>query len=90
MRIANRAFQKHRVLLPTDDVQKHTAKQNLVYYLTPNSDAMVRCIDGSQKYPPTRYIDLLDQRMQASWNWSPLGFIVFSVGIIDLCYSITI
>ena len=38
--------------MPTDAEAKQRTRQSIVFFAHPDSDLMVSCIDGSNKYPP--------------------------------------
>ena len=53
-------FQKHRVVKPTGELGK-TSRHSIVFFGHPDADAMVECIDGSNKYPPILHKNYLNQ-----------------------------
>ncbi|XP_061630084.1 uncharacterized protein si:dkey-10o6.2 isoform X1 [Phyllopteryx taeniolatus] len=50
----------HRVLLPSAD--DSSPRQSLVFFLMPDDDAVISCLDGSNKYPPVRAGDYFAER----------------------------
>ena len=42
--------QPHRVLLPDDGVKWRTVRQSMAFFVHPDNEVMVECIDGSNKY----------------------------------------
>ena len=53
----------HRVHIPTDEEQKKSARQSLVFFVLPDEDHVVKCIDGSDKYEPITHGDYLKFRL---------------------------
>jgi len=46
------AVQRHRVLIPEDERQRQLMRRSIVFFVVPDNDVIVRCLDGSDKYPP--------------------------------------
>ncbi len=42
-------FQPHRVLLPGEG--RNAVRQSLAFFVHPDNEVMVECVDGSNKYP---------------------------------------
>ena len=42
----------HRILIPEDDVRRKSARQSIVYFVEPDDDCVIECLDGSDKYEP--------------------------------------
>lgn len=42
----------HRVLVPDDDHVRCLERQSIAFFLHPDNDTVIECIDGSNKYPP--------------------------------------
>jgi len=58
---------KHRVLLPKDDRVKSTARQSLAFFVHPDDHCVIKCIDGSDKYPPITSLQYLRDRLNATY-----------------------
>lgn len=56
--------QLHRVLLPP--AGDCSTRQSLAFFVQPDDDAVIRCCDGSDKYPPVSSGLYLQQRLQAA------------------------
>lgn len=54
----------HRVLLPP--AGDCSTRQSLAFFVQPDNDAVIRCCDGSDKYPPVSSGLYLQQRLQAA------------------------
>ena len=40
------------MLIPEEEIQRRVSRRSLVLFHDPDDDAMVTCLDGSNKYPP--------------------------------------
>lgn len=56
--------QLHRVLLPP--AGDCSTRQSLAFFVQPDDDAVIRCCDGSDKYPPVSSGLYLQKRLQAA------------------------
>ncbi|XP_061678342.1 uncharacterized protein LOC133502035 isoform X2 [Syngnathoides biaculeatus] len=56
----------HRVLLPP--AGDPGTRQSLAFFVQPDDEAVVTCIDGSQKYPPVRSDAYLNERFNDSYG----------------------
>ncbi|XP_072291229.1 LOW QUALITY PROTEIN: uncharacterized protein [Eucyclogobius newberryi] len=56
----------HRVLLPPPG--DASERQSLAFFVQPDDSALIRCCDGSNKYPPIRSDQYLRQRFQDSYS----------------------
>ncbi len=46
------SFQVHRVVEPTDGSGGDKWRRSTSYFINPDDDVIVECLDGSNKYPP--------------------------------------
>ena len=42
----------HRILIPEDEDRKKRERQSVVYFMQPDNECLIKCIDGSDKYKP--------------------------------------
>ena len=42
----------HRILMPEDEKQRKRIRQSLVFFMQPDDDCIITCLDGSGKYEP--------------------------------------
>ncbi|XP_029909349.1 UPF0676 protein C1494.01-like [Myripristis murdjan] len=56
----------HRVLLPP--AGDCITRQSLAFFVHPDTDALITCIDGSNKYPPVKSGDYLTERFNDSYG----------------------
>ena len=42
----------HRILMPVEEQKKKLVRQSVVFFLEPDHDCVVTCLDGSDKYEP--------------------------------------
>ncbi|XP_068168449.1 uncharacterized protein [Antennarius striatus] len=54
----------HRVLLPP--AGDSNTRQSVVFFLNPDDEALITCLDGSNKYPPVTGRAYLMKRIQAA------------------------
>ena len=59
-------MQPHRVLLPDDEVQWRTVRQSMAFFVHPDNEVMVECID-SNKYPPISAREDTDRRLAVTY-----------------------
>ena len=43
--------QPHRVLIPEDELKRKAARQCVAFFIHPDNEVLVECVDGSNKYP---------------------------------------
>ena len=60
-------LQPHRVLLPDNEIGWRTVRQSLAFFVHPDNDVMVECIDGSNKYPPISAREDTDRRLAVTY-----------------------
>ena len=60
-------FQKHRVLIPEAEVKRNEVRQSLAFFVHPDDNELIECIDGSHKYEPITALDYLNMRFAATY-----------------------
>ena len=60
-------FQKHRVLIPEEDIKKRQTRQSIAFFSHPDDQCMITCIDGSNKYEPITSLDYLNMRFSETY-----------------------
>eukprot|EP00058_Branchiostoma_floridae_P022065 XP_002607555.1 hypothetical protein BRAFLDRAFT_71419 [Branchiostoma floridae] len=63
-------LESHRVLLPETEEERKTARRSIAFFAHPNMDAVITCLDGSNKYPPITAGEYLKQRLTATYDVS--------------------
>ncbi|KAL9957584.1 hypothetical protein ACROYT_G034503 [Oculina patagonica] len=58
---------KHRVLIPEEELKKRIVRQSIAFFVNPDSEAVIECLDGSNKYPPITSMGYLQQRFDATY-----------------------
>ncbi|KAL3881735.1 hypothetical protein ACJMK2_028131 [Sinanodonta woodiana] len=58
---------KHRVLIPEEELKKRQCRQSLAFFVHPDDDCMITCLDGSNKYEPITSKDYLDYRFSLTY-----------------------
>lgn len=41
----------HRVLVPEDELKRKAVRQSVAFFVHPDNEVLVECVDGSNKYP---------------------------------------
>ncbi|XP_067675655.1 uncharacterized protein [Haliotis asinina] len=59
---------KHRVLIPEAEVKKRQSRQSIAFFVNPNNDTMIKCLDGSDKYEPISSEDYLNYRFSVTYE----------------------
>ena len=57
----------HRVLMPMEAEKKKLIRQSLVFFLDPDRDCVVTCLDGSDKYEPTSAQGFIDDKFSKQY-----------------------
>ena len=60
-------FQKHRVLIPEEELKKRILRRSLAFFVHPDNEVMIECLDGSNEYPPITSMGYLQERFAASY-----------------------
>eukprot|EP00058_Branchiostoma_floridae_P026818 XP_002612309.1 hypothetical protein BRAFLDRAFT_80075 [Branchiostoma floridae] len=55
---------KHRVMLPYTPETRGTTRRCVTFFTHPDFDAVMKCLDGSDKYPPVRAEDYVASRLR--------------------------
>ena len=50
------------MLIPEDDVQRQLIRRSIVFFVVSDNDVTIRCLDGSDKYPPVKTLEYLVQQ----------------------------
>ena len=61
-------MQPHRVLIPTDEVIRQTVRQSIAFFVHPDNEVLVECIDGSNKYPAVTAREDTKRRLDKSYD----------------------
>lgn len=62
-------LQPHRVLLPEDESRKRSVRKSIAFFLHPDNDVLIECVDGSNKYPPVLAAENAIKRAKVNyWN----------------------
>ena len=67
------AFQRHRVVVSEKEVNYlNQPRRSLVYFMRPDLDAQIECLDGSNKYVPIISGNYVKQKLNATYQyWNP-------------------
>ena len=75
------AFQRHRVVVSEKEVNYlNRPRRSLVYFMRPDLDAQIQCLDGSNKYVPIISGNYVKQKLNATYQyWNPHNKINLSI-----------
>ena len=59
--------QPHRVLIPEEERRKRMVRQSIAFFVHPDNEVLVECIDGSNKYTPVTAQEDTDSRLKNSY-----------------------
>ena len=62
-------LQNHRLREPSEDHLKRKTRRSLVYFIGPDDDTSVSCLDGLNKYAPINSSEYLWQRANQHHLW---------------------
>jgi isopenicillin N synthase-like dioxygenase len=57
----------HRVLIPEEEIRQRTTRRSVAFFVHPDPDFVIECLDDSNKYPPTTDRQYLRQRLDATY-----------------------
>ena len=64
----------HRIPIPKDKGRRRATRQSFFWFLDPDDDHVVHCLDGSNKYKPMTHRDYINFRIQEAMPWlDPTG-----------------
>ena len=58
---------KHRVLIPDEEFTKKKSRQSVVFFVHPDDDYIIKCLDGSEKYEPISSLDYLNYKFSVTY-----------------------
>ena len=58
---------RHRVVVPRDELKRSTPRQSAAFFVHPDNDVIIECLDGSGHYPPISSLDYLNHRLDATY-----------------------
>ena len=58
---------KHRVLIPPEELRKRQNRQSMAFFVHPDDEVMIECLDKSNKYQPIGSLEYLNQRFSATY-----------------------
>ena len=61
-------MQVHRVRIPADKVKQKSSRYSIVYFVEPDDDYLVECLDKSETYPPVLAGDYIRQQYSALYG----------------------
>lgn len=62
------SLQPHRVIIPEEDAKKQAVRRSIAFFVQPDNEVLVECVDGSNKYPPITAIEDTRRRLRISYN----------------------
>ncbi|XP_052792997.1 uncharacterized protein LOC128226924 [Mya arenaria] len=58
---------KHRVVIPETEMGKQKCRQSVAFFVHPDDEYMIKCLDGSDKYEPISSLDYLKYRFSVTY-----------------------
>ncbi|XP_069138899.1 uncharacterized protein [Argopecten irradians] len=58
---------KHRVLIPEEELRRQKSRQSVAFFIQPDDEVMIECLDKSDKYRPISSYDYLLERFAATY-----------------------
>lgn len=62
-------IQRHRVSIPAEECHRHVPRRSLAFFVHPDDETLVKCLDGSEKYPAVTAHNYLWQRLNATYEY---------------------
>ncbi|CAH3034852.1 unnamed protein product [Porites lobata] len=59
----------HRVLIPEDEIRRRVPRRSLVFFVDPDHEAVITCLDGSNKYPPITSKDWISKKLEETYKY---------------------
>jgi len=56
-------------MIPEDESERMKVRRSLVFFVHPDPDVTVTCVDGSNKYPPVNSVKYLDDRIKSTYMY---------------------
>ena len=57
----------HRALIPEEERKRKMVRQSIVFFVNPDDEVIVSCLDGSDKYEPIRSVDYIYDRIKSTY-----------------------
>ena len=62
-------FQRHRVSIPEEEWHRRVPRRSLAFFVHPDDDTIIKCLDGSEKYPSITAYDYQWERLNATYEY---------------------
>ena len=59
---------RHRVRIPEMEVKRRKHRQSIVFFMDPNDDVIIRCLDGSNTYEPVGSLEYLFKKLRETYQ----------------------
>ena len=60
-------LQKHRVVVLQEQLRRLTPRKSMAFFVYPDDEVIIECLDGSSHYPPISSLDYLSQKLKATY-----------------------
>ena len=60
-------LQVHRVVIPEAPSDREKVRMSVAYFVQPDPDCLVQCLDGSDKYEPITSLEFLKMKLKATY-----------------------
>lgn len=60
---------RHRVSIPAEECHRRVRRRSLAFFVHPDDATLIKCLDGSEKYPPITAYDYVWQRLNVTYEY---------------------
>ena len=57
------------MLIPEAEIKRRTPRRSLVFFVDPDPNALIKCLDGSNKYPPITSGEWIKAKLFATYKY---------------------
>ncbi|XP_021349213.1 UPF0676 protein C1494.01-like [Mizuhopecten yessoensis] len=58
---------KHRVVIPDEEIRKTKSRQSVAFFVVPDNDVVISCLDKSDKYEPISSVRYIQERLSPTY-----------------------
>ena len=68
--------QEHRVLFPEEE-KLHHPRRSIAFFFRPDDNAVIKCLDGSDKYPPIEAGKYISELLSNTYQYQTLNIFTY-------------
>ena len=57
------------MLIPEDEIRRRVPRRSLVFFVDPDHETVITCLDGSNKYPPITSKDWISKKLEETYKY---------------------